>query len=259
MRFYELIRKAVILGGMGLFVMLSLGHASAAMVPVERFSVYSIDFASLNDFTNAFTNVTTFQTWQGNAGNVALAYTFKGIPSDAADFVWKGDALGNVAVSNKRYSLGLGLISADITASNGLKGQTLLSYNSQSLLSPGVSNGLYTLEGTFNPKGGVSTGNPFTWKLIIPGDWSSTGNTTGCHQLLSINPLWTIVDNFAFVNGQTIFTAVMNNYSNDGSHDIGMDFKLYGAAVTPVPVPAPVLLFFSGLLGLIGLRKRAGR
>src|SRR5690606_37043784 len=100
------------------------------MVPVERYSLYMIDFDDFNDFSSPLTYVRTLQTWQGNAGNTALAYTFGGIPSDVNNFTWYGDAAGNVEVSSMSLSPALGLVSADITAVTGLTGGTWMEYNS---------------------------------------------------------------------------------------------------------------------------------
>jgi hypothetical protein len=160
MRFDKLMKKALVLGGITAFVMLFTGLAGAAMVPVERYSMYMIDFDDFDDFSNPLTYVRTLQTWQGNAGNTALAYTFGGIPSDVNNFTWYGDAAGNVEVSNLSLSPDLGLVSADITAVTGLSGGTWMEYNSGSLLSLGVSNGLYTLGGSFSPRGVCSPSEP---------------------------------------------------------------------------------------------------
>lgn len=46
------------------------------------------------------------------------------------------------------------------------------------------------------------------------------------------------------------------NLNNSGTKDIGADLGIYAAPLAPVPLPAAVWLFGSGLLGLLGFGRR---
>ena len=46
------------------------------------------------------------------------------------------------------------------------------------------------------------------------------------------------------------------NLNNSGTKDIGADLGIYAAPLAPVPLPAAVWLFGSGLMGLLGFGRR---
>jgi hypothetical protein len=100
-------------------------------------------------------------------------------------------------------------------------------------------------------------GGTFTYTLSIAGDFSAVGIGTGEHQLIGLNSLWTVTQNFAFNGTDTIFSAYKNNY--DPTTDrIGLDYQIYGS-VAPVPLPAALPLLLSGVLGFVGVGARARR
>ena len=93
--------------------------------------------------------------------------------------------------------------------------------------------GYYTIEGLWSGWGGVEDGR-FTIEAIIPGDWSETGPGYMNHDLVNINPLWTIDENFAYNPGSdtTRFLAYVDYYipyigNPDGYGPGDMDAYLY--------------------------------
>ena len=228
--------------------------------PIERFNQYSITFDNSNNFANAKEPDAITQTWQATALNDSTTAFFNTGTLLPPPPTWVGDGVIGVSsfVNNPNPPPpALPYVSAIITADNGLTGTTTLS--GVFPVTVGHTGGLYSIEGKYGSHGGVDDNGKYIFQMVLPGNWSTacTTPTSGEHQLVHINPLWTIDTDWSFVGGYTTFSAHIDPYFNDpppGTHryDIGLDFIIYGA---PVPVPPSMLLLGSGLLGLAGWRR----
>jgi len=161
------------------------------------------------------------------------------------------------------------------SGSDPMTGTTLANIPSISVIS-----GLYNdATGDFNATMSVSTGGSFTLSgtgLLF------SGGTLAANSQLSLtftNPTGALQDNeIGFLPGyvccgssgldpnsfiadsgsmvMTLWGANFGGGSFDGNyytHDLGIDLRL---SMTPVPIPATVWLFVSGLMGLVGLARR---
>lgn len=104
--------------------------------------------------------------------------------------------------------------------------------------------------------------------------WNKTGTFSTCgasapDPVNGINCLWTGPTNTVGNTASTVFSLVSTDNNGDGTLGVPMaaggpfagnnaNFNLKGAvvALAPVPVPAAVWLFGSGLLGLVGIARR---
>lgn len=87
---------------------------------------------------------------------------------------------------------------------------------------------------------------------FIKGNWSGVGTGAGQHQLISIDPELTIIENFTYdsVTDTTLFYATNFTYSSSPQNPV--NFRLYG----PTPVPEPATLAVLGAGALLAARRR---
>lgn len=95
----------------------------------------------------------------------------------------------------------------------------------------------------------VDAGDPFSWALKIPGDWSSQGSGPGQSQLLSLNPGWSIVQDFVFDGSAT--TLALSRDAG-GANGPGVALNIYAA-----PSPGGAMLGLLAGLGTIRRRRKS--
>lgn len=177
-------------------------------------------------------------------------------------FTFSSAGAANVAVSGDVHTQISGItvsplqVTFTATSRDGQPGRYSVDWdrtvNIGTPLTTGVSNGHYFLQYQQNPTLTLVPGSPFTLRVSIPGDWSVSGNDTSEHQLLSLNPLWTIDQNFFFDGTSTIFAAHIDSYVFDGAHDPNLVYRLIGAVV---PLPATWLLFCIAICAMVIARR----
>lgn len=250
-------------------VALCLSHnADAASISVvQRTSTQTVSFADTAAFTDAsVAGVTDLQLSAATAGDtLALGYT---VPHGATGF--------NVSSLSPDFNVSAPVLS--IGSPNDTQSFTVTAVNSPSngpveissnlalnaapsgadaTLSAGIDGGYYFLEGTYDPTARQTTNASFFYELILDGNYSGVGNSTGDHQILSLNSGWTVDTNFVFDGTHTIFMAHKNAYAPQ-TDQINFSYQIFGAAV-PVPLPPSFLVLCSGLMGLTALRRSSLR
>lgn len=162
------------------------------------------------------------------------------------------------------------------SGSNPMSGTTLASIPS----GPAVSGTYNDVTGDFNATMGVSTGGTFTLTgtgLLFDGSGTLANNSqlsitftnpTGLLQANEIGFLPGYIccgssnqdpNSLIASGGNMVITLWGANFGggifngNYVTHDLGIDLRL---SMSPVPIPAAVWLFGSGLLGLVGVARR---
>jgi hypothetical protein len=250
----------------------SLGAGAALTICViygaqaGTISIGSRDSSQTLSFSNAATfgdALLTGSSVFGLSGNSGDSYSFNYLePHGATGFSATGSADFNVSapifssgIPNDTQSFAVTALNTPSSGAltvNGQLGVNVAPSGAIETLNTGVSGGYNYLDEFYDPQGNQTTGQTFTFTVDIAGNYSASGVGTGRHQLVSLNPAWTVTQNFAFNGTDTIFSADINNY--DPSTDrIGLEYQIYGS---PVPLPASGWLLFSSLSGLNFLRRR---
>jgi hypothetical protein len=240
--------------------------ANAAMLLASRNSDYQITFGNNFSGTNVLYKVT--DDFTGNSGDQLDGYGF-GVPSLAQNI--SVTSSGAVSISN--LSVGIPVTTFDLAMTGtgtGLTGTMQEQYNvgagtgpGQSWVTAGTSNGLSTLQfvgdgsetGTQVPASGL----PFTVTMSISGNWTNIGTSTGDISFIgSLDAGWT--QGSSSYDSSTNTTSLSWSTSNYQAGDTGgIDFILYGSAVSAVPEPATMTMLGIGIAGLVAYRWRRRR
>lgn len=230
------------------------GTGSALSV-IERYERTTMIFPDSDTFAGAVqkTQMRQFNVPIEPGETITRTHTLNG--SGYSSIAWAGDS--NVAVTITSISTGSPVVvQARVTGTTGAAGYTTLAYERERTSI--IENGLHVFRRTgAGGTGGVSAGNPFIYEIVLPGDWSQSGAATGGHTLESINPLWSVEQNFVYDGSNTLFRARIDSYVNDGTHNLDLSYSLYGVAA--VPEPAAAILMLAGFALVLGVGRRSGR
>ena len=94
-------------------------------------------------------------------------------------------------------------------------------------LNSGTSSGYNYLEEFYSPTANQTSGATFSYTLDIAGNYSGSGVGSGMHQLESLNPNWTVTQDFVFNGTDTVFSATIANYQ-PSVDQINLDYRIYG-------------------------------
>lgn len=157
-----------------------------------------------------------------------------------------------VLVNSGGYLGGTGTITGNVTLANG------------GVIKPGNSPGTLTINGDFFSSGnllfeigGITAG--LYDVLNITGDAYFTGGNIGFEFIDGYTPLTGDSWDFLLANSINGWDTIQFYYVGLGpgwTFDYGTDGKLIVASAGPVPIPAAVWLLGSGLVGLVGLRRK---
>ena len=257
-----------------LLAMLTIGGASLAHADIfttTRTVDYSITFSDAATFLDAFANVTNTEViGPGSFGTDTEMGGYSALNTGITFF-----ATGAVSISPAGAPPGTSEITTTVTATGaGTYGfhEAVPVYNGRLAglnyfpgpLARFPYNGSSTLE-IFSPSDSfLDPGGTFATNIYLPGDWSKAGNAdqTGTHLLYSLDPLWTITNDFVYdpATNRTLFSIVNTNYPGADSDDPGPYpvILLTGAAV---PEPGSIGLLGVGALAVAGwyLKKRMNK
>jgi hypothetical protein len=241
------------------------GARAAAIVISGRTTTETVSFSDTSAFSDASLTNSSALTISGNTGDT---YQNWSIPDGATDFT--ATATGPFSVTSPVQISGtpnntesftvtaLATPSSGTLTLAGTLGVNVAPSGAETTLSTGVSGGYNFLDVTFDPTAPQSNGSSFTFTADITGNYSGTGVGTGDHELVSLNPNWTINQNFVYNGTRTVFSASIADYippsGTNVNDQIGLQYQIYGA---PVPLPASAWLLLSALGGLgVMVRKR---
>lgn len=98
----------------------------------------------------------------------------------------------------------------------------------------------------------------FSWDAREFVQYTYDAGTSSWVEISEDNDVQTVVLSVDWLNADGLLDVTINLTNNDGDADLGLDHsRLYGTATTaPVPEPATMLLFGTGVVGLVGMRRK---
>lgn len=231
---------------------IALGFAaqwsSADIRSYLRFNDDTISFSNRATFSDArFDGTIAVNTFSDNAGD-SLNGVLWDFPTGTRFDSWLG--FGNLQVNNVVQHPD-GSVTGDLLAGSTGNGYHVVKYGfdnpqTSSTFTRDNSGDKWTLKFTTGRFGGLDDHKPAYYQLKLPGDWSQTGTGTNQHAR-TLNPLWTIDNDFVFDGTSTVFNAHIPEFVNDGAHDIDLQLSLFGASVEYVVAPTS----FNFALGIL--------
>ena len=246
---------AILLGAISL---LAATSASAALVFVSRFDDVSLAFTDLNAFSDArFSVDLTHSLHADMAGDFGTYILTFGHPSVNVTFASSNNS--SLAVTD--LVTGPGGVTATLTSTDAVDQQVTAHFErlpNGPTITLGAVGGLNALEIVHS---GSQSGSlsPYTYRLVMPGEWSSAGTSTGQHELLAVDNDWMIDQNFTFDGTKTTFAAHLDTYAPASGQEINLRFNLYGANAVPVPATSSLVAALLCLLGWSAHRIRHGK
>lgn len=216
-----------------------LAHAS--IMQTGRNTTYTVSFGS--GFSNAVTNYSNSMLTSGT-GYVPQTLSFFALPVPST-FTLSGHVV--------QYAGGPPPASVDLLS----YGNWGFGYQSAASATPGVSfltsgssGGLNTLTFAASPSGFIDLGGTFNVSVVLPGNFSTYGTGSGDHAGTTLDPSFSIVQNFVYdaTSNTTLVSATDPNYAGNA---VDLGFTLYESPAGSVPEPSSFALFALGLLGLL--------
>ena len=246
----------VLLGSSIVFSVLGLAPAVAyaTLLQTQRDTSFTLNFGP--DFSQAQMTYSNSMTVTGTGSfGTSLGFNYVPVPGS---FVLTGDAqLGSGSLANPLPSS----LPLNVTGDWRFSYQTLAtpvgpSTNEQNHLVTLPFQGFDALDLVANPFGFLDPGGTFNVSVVIPGNFSASGAVAGGHELVNINPAFSITNNFVY-NASTNTTLFSATDSNWQSPAVDLKLGLFETPTSSVPEPASGVLFGAGLLGMLWvMRKR---
>lgn len=215
-----------------------------------RTTTFDMSFADLT-FAGAFNYRADQLTFRGTVGDSGT-FGVNGLAPGSSISVIPGSGM-NVTNLQPASASGVVFYTVSITGTTDLT--ITQSWITTRTINSGITSaGQYYIDFFGRNSGFLRAGGIFDYSISIPGDWSSSGASSGQVQFLGINSDFSVAKNFVFdaTTGRTTLEAINSDYNPTA---VGPDihFVLYGQ---PVPEPTSAMMLSLGLAVLLFKRPR---